>query len=71
MPARPKFHANDIKLDVLNVVPRSVPIEDARQRQTPPSLDSEGFRLYPHQSAVRDFRDKAELERVHVEEIRQ
>ena len=33
-----------------------------RQRATPPSLDVEGFRLYPHESAVRDLRDRAELE---------
>jgi hypothetical protein len=34
-------------------------------------LDIEGFRLHPHKSAIRDFRDRAELERVHVEEIRE
>jgi hypothetical protein len=70
MASRPKFHANDISLDVLNVVPRAVPIEDLRGRVTAPSLDIEGFGLYPHQSAVRDFRDRGEVERVHVEEIR-
>jgi hypothetical protein len=70
MSARPKFHANDNTIDVLNVVPRSVPIEDARHRATPPSLDIDGFGLYPHQSAIQDFRDRSEVERVHVEEIR-
>jgi hypothetical protein len=70
MTTRPKFHANDITIDVLNVVPRSVPIEDARHRTSPPSLDIEGFRLYPHKSAVQEFRDRSEVERVHVEEIR-
>ncbi len=67
---RPKFHANDNTRDVLNVVPRAVPIEDIRYRATPPSLDVEGFRLYPHATAIRDFRDREELERVHVGEIR-
>jgi len=71
MAARPKFHANDTRRDVLNVVPRAVPIEDARQRAKPPSLDIEGFCLRPHVSRVRDFRDPGEIERVHVEEIRQ
>ncbi len=71
MAVRPKFHANDNTLDVLNVVPRAVPIEDLRYRSTPPSLDVEGFRLYPHETAIRDFRDRSELERVHVEEIRE
>jgi hypothetical protein len=71
MEARPKFHANDNSRDVLNVVPRSVLIEDARHRPTPPSLDGEGFCLRAHRSAVREFRDAREIERVHVEEIRQ
>src|SRR5690349_1155423 len=68
---RPKFHANDNTKDVLNVTPRVVFIEDVRYRATPPSLDIEGFRLYPHTTAVRDFRDRAELERVHMDEIRE
>jgi hypothetical protein len=68
---RPKFHANDTTLDVLNVVPCAVAIEDARLRTTPPSLDIEGFCLRPHRSQVRDFRDREEIERVHVAEIRE
>ena len=71
MATRPRFHANDISRDVLNVVPRAVEIEDARQRQTRADAGRRG--LLPraaHQSAVRDFRDRAEIERVHVEEIR-
>ncbi len=71
MPTRPKFHANDKTHDVLNVVPQTVPIEDARQRQPPPALDVEGFRLYEHPSAVRDFRDRSEVERIHMAEIRE
>lgn len=70
MAQRPKFHANDISRDVLNVVPRAVPIDDARAREREPALDVEGFRLVTHVSAVRDFRDSAEIERVHVDEIR-
>lgn len=71
MAARPRFHANDTSRDVLNVVPRSVSIEDARRRAVAPSLDVEGFCLVAHASAVHDFRDRQEIERVHVEEIRQ
>jgi len=70
MATRPKFHANDSSLDVLNVVPRAVTIEDARHREVPASLDVEGFCLRAHDSKVRDFRDPGEIERVHVEEIR-
>jgi hypothetical protein len=71
MTVRPKFHANDYTQDVLNVVRRAVPIEDVRYRATPPSLDIEGFRLYHHPTAVRNFRDRSELERVHIGEIRE
>jgi len=71
MGARPKFHANDTSQDVLNVVPRAVPIEDARRRTLPPTLDVEGFCLRPHRSQVRDFREPAQIANVHVEEIRQ
>jgi hypothetical protein len=70
MSGRPKFHANDISRDVLNVVPRAVQIEDARGRAVPPALDVEGFCLRPHASQVRNFRDAGELERTHVAEIR-
>ena len=70
MEVRPRFHANDISRDVLNVVPRAVPIEDLRQRPVAPTLDAEGFTLVSHASAVRDLRDGAERERVHAEEIR-
>jgi hypothetical protein len=69
MADRPRFHANDTSRDLLNVVPRAVTIQDARRRELPPALDTEGFCLYPHRSAVRDFRNPDELERVHPQEI--
>jgi hypothetical protein len=69
--SRPVFHANDTSREVLNVIPRAVPIEDARRRAQAPSLDVEGFCLVDHASAVGNFRDRREIERVHVEEIRQ
>jgi hypothetical protein len=69
MATRPRFHANDTSRDVLNVIQRVVRIDDARLRATPPTLDEEGFCLVKHTSAVRDFRDRAEIERVHVAEI--
>lgn len=70
MAKRPKFHANDTSRDELNVIQRAVRIDDARKRKMPPTLDEEGFCLVAHASAVRDFRDRAEIERVHVAEIR-
>jgi len=70
MQVRPRYHANDSSLDVLELEAHTVEIEDARARSTPPTLEREGFAIYPHRSAVRDFRDSAEVERVHVPEIR-
>jgi hypothetical protein len=70
MSQRPRYHANDTSLDVLNLEAHSVEIEDARARITAPTLQREGFALYPHASAVRDFRDAAEVARVHGPEIR-
>lgn len=71
MGVRPQYHANDIARDVLNVVPRAVPIEDLRRRATAPSLDAEGFRIVGHASRVGDFRNREEIERVHHAEIRE
>ena len=70
MAVRPRFHANDQALDVLNIVHHMVTIEDARHRTVQPTLDEEGFRLYPHKSAISDFRDSTQLESIHVSEIR-
>ncbi|MFO1399776.1 MAG: CmcJ/NvfI family oxidoreductase [Steroidobacteraceae bacterium] len=70
MSERPRYHANDSSLDVLNLEAHTVEIEDARARTTAPTLQREGFALYPHASAVRDFRDAGEVARVHVPEIR-
>ena len=71
MAVRPRFHANDISRDQLNVVQRAVPIEDARQRAIAPALDVEGFCIRAHHSEVGDFRNAEQIGRVHVEEVRQ
>lgn len=65
-----KFHANDTTLDVMNITQRNAPISDARALSPSASLDTEGFTLVGHQSAVRDFRDQDEIKRVHVDEVR-
>jgi len=69
MAVRPRFHANDTGRDVLALETHTVWIEDARQRPIPASLAVDGFALLPHASAVRDFRDGAELARIHPQEI--
>jgi len=71
MDQRPRFHANDHARDVLALDPRTIDIEDARTRTTPPSLDVEGFLLCRHPTGVRNFRDPAEVTSVHCPEIRE
>jgi hypothetical protein len=48
---------------------RPMPIADARRLADAPQLDREGFTLVPHATAVRDFMDPAELERVYYPEV--
>lgn len=69
MNVRPRFHANDQSLDVLDIAPQAVEIANARRRPAAFSLDVEGFRLCAHRSRVGDFRDADEIRRIHVDEI--
>ena len=66
---RARYYANDHSRDVLALEPHTVQIADARTALAPPSLDREGFQLVRHSSAVTDFRDAAEVARVHPAEI--
>ncbi len=61
MTERPRFHANDHSRDNLVLETHAVPVEDARWRPVPPSLDREGFMLVKHESAIADFRDTDEV----------
>lgn len=70
MDVRPRYHANDASRDVLNLDPHCVDIEDMRSRNITPSLEVEGFALYSHRSAVRNFRDLDEVTRVNAPELR-
>lgn len=66
---RPKFHANDTRLDVMNIVQHAVEIEDARLWDHAPSLDREGFAIYPHRTRIGDFRQRDEVDHIHPAEI--
>ncbi|MGA2409919.1 MAG: CmcJ/NvfI family oxidoreductase [Candidatus Binataceae bacterium] len=50
-------------------VARTVPINDARSFIGEISLDKQGFQLEPHQTAVVDFYDRDEVERVYYPEV--
>jgi hypothetical protein len=65
----PRYHAMDASRNVHVFDPRMVDIREARSHVDQPSLDREGFQLVRHTSAVRDYLDSAELERVYSPEI--
>ncbi|HXA92196.1 MAG TPA: CmcJ/NvfI family oxidoreductase [Steroidobacteraceae bacterium] len=65
----PRYHAMDHSRDVHLFDPRRVAIRDDRAITDRPSLVREGFELVAHRSAVRNFLDQAELERVYFKEI--
>lgn len=67
MSERARYHAQDHARDNLVLDPHKVRITD--RRGDPASLAREGFELVPHRSAVADFRDEAEVARVHNREI--
>lgn len=69
MRVRARFYANDHSRDNLVLDPHEVEIEDARFSADPPTLEREGFVLVRHKSAVRDFRDPAEVSRVYTAEV--
>jgi hypothetical protein len=71
MQERPRFHANDHSLDRLNLDPHVVGIADGRALVDAPSLSREGLALLSCPTAVRDFREVAEVEQVYPEETRQ
>ena len=71
MAQRPRYYANDHSRDLLNLDPRKIAIEDARKRITAPSLAYEGFELLAHTTEIQDFKDAAEVARLHPQEIEQ
>src|SRR5580658_5793607 len=67
MAVRPRYHANDISRDVIDLDPQMMEIRNARG--TGASLDREGFVLVPHLSRVADFRDQQATKAVYAPEI--
>lgn len=65
--ARPRYHANDTRRDVLEIAPALMPIADARRHGT--TLAEAGFTLLEHRSAVTDFADPEAVNSLHRAEI--
>jgi hypothetical protein len=71
MTQRPRYYANDHSRDLLNLNPRKILIEDARQRVKAPSLVHEGFELVAHTSEIKHFKESAEVARLYATETQQ
>jgi len=69
MTYRPKFHAQDHGRDNLRFDPHRVTITNARQLRDPPTLEREGLTIAPQRTAIRDFRDEAEVREKYPREI--
>ena len=65
--ARPRYHANDVSRDILQVEPVDMDIVDARSRVV--GLDTAGFVLIEHPSAVGDFTSRIEVDTVYRPEM--
>lgn len=68
MNEKPRYHAMDPTRDVHVLDPRTVQIHPLRREDA--LLEREGFQLVPHSTAVRNFLDSQELERVYFAEVR-
>lgn len=49
--------------------PHQMTIRNARLASPGPTLDSHGFQLFPHKSAVKDFHDRAEIDAIYPQEV--
>ena len=67
MNEKPRYHAMDPSRDVHILEPRTIAIHAVQRAQT--RLDREGFQLVAHSTAVRNFLDGEELERLYYPEI--
>lgn len=71
MTARPRYHANDMSRDVLELDPTIVTITDRRGAADAPRLDREGFALVFHPSGVTDFLDRETTDAVYRPAVRE
>lgn len=64
---RPRYHANDTSLDVIEIAPQPMALTNGRAAS--PKLDVEGFTLVEHRSALTNFTDRDAVWTVHRTEI--
>src|SRR5579883_3323272 len=58
-----------VPITTVRIAPHTVPVRDGRPLLPQMSLDREGFLLQRRPTAVRDFHDEAELQRVYYPEV--
>ncbi|QNA86897.1 hypothetical protein G4G27_09550 [Sphingomonas sp. So64.6b] len=66
-PTRMRYFANDSTRDTVVLAPRAMTITESRDQDM--QLDRNGFQLVGHRSAVTDFADVDEVNRVYPDEI--
>ena len=64
-----RFVAPAREVNTGKYLPYAVTVRDARPRQSEFTLESHGFTLREHRSAVRDFRNKEEVSAVYPDEV--
>ena len=66
---KPRFHANDQRLDTVPLDPRDVSVTDARTLDDPPRLDREGLALVRLPTRVAQWRDRDEVAAIYPDEV--
>jgi hypothetical protein len=65
----PRFYAQHHQRDNLVLETHTVDIDDARNLDEQPSLETTGFTLVSHHSRVQDFADSAQIADIYRPEI--
>lgn len=69
MEERPEFFSQAYEKNNLNLIPHTVTITDFRARPQEATLDSTGFTLLSHPTAVTDFTEEEQVNRIYIPEI--
>ena len=67
----PVFYSENVQNNNLNLEEHRIRVQDARPLRAQLDLEREGFRLVDHASAMHDWRDADEVQRVYQPEIRE
>ena len=71
MDERPVFYAEATQKNNLNLISHEVSVRDFRTRRDEASLETTGFTLVDHRTAVSDFKSSDQIDRLYIPEIRE